>query len=170
MTRKAKMETRKTTPPRIKSKNPRERKQPGKIPSSEAFEMSIEKDILEAINEILEEPEPPYGTGVLEAPPTSRPPPPKRPPKVGTAIQRSDKTNQRKLAMLATPPPPLSACRRRCHAVTPMRTPAKRPRSPSGQEQTPEERTPGKTPPAPPPCPKSWSRWAPHRHRRSWWR
>ncbi|XP_070171107.1 WAS/WASL-interacting protein family member 3-like [Polyergus mexicanus] len=112
--------------------------------------MSMERDILKAINEILGEPEPPYGTDVPEAPPITRPPPPKRPPKVGTAIQRSDRTNQRKLAMLATPPPPLSACRRRCHAGVPMRTTAKRPRSPSGQEQ-PEERATGETPPAPPP-------------------
>ncbi|XP_029677164.1 early nodulin-11-like [Formica exsecta] len=87
---------------------------------------------------------------MLEAPPIFRPPPPRRPPKVGTAIQRSDRTNQRKLAMLATPLPPLTACHRRRTTPAPMRPPAKRPRSPPGQDPAPEERATGETPPAPP--------------------
>lgn len=112
--------------------------------------MDIETDILDAINEILGDPEQPYGPGVLEARPIVRPPPPKRPQKVGTAIQRSDRTTQRKLAMLATPPPPLTACIRRQTTPRPMRPSAKRPRSPPGQDPAPEDRATGETPPAPP--------------------
>ncbi|XP_029673761.1 WAS/WASL-interacting protein family member 1-like [Formica exsecta] len=141
--------TSKTTPPRAKNQKPTKGEQPERSRAQKPSRW-ISRDILEAINEILEDPEPPYGTGVLEVPPISRPPPPRRPPKVGTAIQRSDRTNQRKLAMLATPPPALTACHRRRTTPAPMRSPAKRPRSPPGQDPVPEERTTGETPPAPP--------------------
>ncbi|KAL6417608.1 hypothetical protein ACFW04_012624 [Cataglyphis niger] len=47
--------------------------------------------------------------------PIDRPPPAPRPPKVGTTIQRSDRKNRIKAAMLATLPPPLASCRRRHH-------------------------------------------------------
>ncbi|KAL6421453.1 hypothetical protein ACFW04_013908 [Cataglyphis niger] len=88
--------------------------------------MSVERDILEEINELLAEAETAYGPGTLEARPIERPPPAPRPPKVGTSIQRSDRENRLKAAMLATPPPPLTACRRRRdHPPPPPRTPAR---------------------------------------------
>ncbi|KAL6424913.1 hypothetical protein ACFW04_010055 [Cataglyphis niger] len=49
----------------------------------------------------------------MEATLIARSPPPSRPPKIGTAIQRSDRTNQQKLEILATSLPPLFACCRR---------------------------------------------------------
>ncbi|KAL6416809.1 hypothetical protein ACFW04_013157 [Cataglyphis niger] len=115
--------------------------------------MSIERDILEEINELLAEAETVYGPGTLEAQPIERPPPAPRPPKVGTSIQRSDRENRLKAAMLATPPPPLSACRRRRdHPSPPPRTPAR------AKEQRPDAAPSFSTPeilvpvgPAPPP-------------------
>ncbi|KAL6423102.1 hypothetical protein ACFW04_010533 [Cataglyphis niger] len=87
--------------------------------------MSIERDIIDEINELLAEAETAYGPGLLEARPIEQPPAP-RPPKVGTRIQRSDRENRRKAAMLATPPPPLAACRRRRdYPPPPPRTPAR---------------------------------------------
>ncbi|KAL6419059.1 hypothetical protein ACFW04_011606 [Cataglyphis niger] len=71
--------------------------------------MSIEQDILAEINELLGKAEPAYGPETLEARPIDRPPPAPRPPKVGTIIQRSDRKNRIKAAMLATPPPPLAS-------------------------------------------------------------
>ncbi|KAL6433631.1 hypothetical protein ACFW04_006614 [Cataglyphis niger] len=85
--------------------------------------MSIEKDILNEINELLGEAEPAYGPETLEARPIDRPPPAPRPPKVGTTIQRSDRENRIKAAMLATPPPPLASCRRRRHHPPPPSRP-----------------------------------------------
>ncbi|KAL6417453.1 hypothetical protein ACFW04_012720 [Cataglyphis niger] len=75
--------------------------------------MSIEQDILAEINELLGKAEPAYEPETLEAWPIDRPPPTPRPPKVGITIQRSDRKNRIKAAMLATPPPPLASCRRR---------------------------------------------------------
>ncbi|KAL6417432.1 hypothetical protein ACFW04_012744 [Cataglyphis niger] len=88
--------------------------------------MSIERDIIDEINELLAEAETAYGPGILEARPIEQPPPAPRPPKVGTRIQRSDRENRLKAAMLATPPPPLTACRRRRdYPPPPLRTPAR---------------------------------------------
>ncbi|KAL6431938.1 hypothetical protein ACFW04_007395 [Cataglyphis niger] len=95
---------------------------------------------------------------MLEAWPIDRPPPTPRPPKVGTFIQRSDRINRIKAAMLATPPPPLASCpRRRNYPSLPARQ--------SNRARKTEDRHRG-TPHPLPPCPKFW---APRCHRRSWW-
>ncbi|XP_050456450.1 uncharacterized protein LOC126854098 [Cataglyphis hispanica] len=110
--------------------------------------MSLEQDIIAEINKLLGEAEPAYGPpgAILEAAPIDRPPPTPRPPKVGTSIQRSDRANRIKAAMLATPPPPLASCIRRRRNYPPPHarrpTPAK-PESSKGP-------TTGDTPPAPP--------------------
>ncbi|KAL6418958.1 hypothetical protein ACFW04_011676 [Cataglyphis niger] len=115
--------------------------------------MSVERDIIDQINELLAEAETAYGPGILEARPIEQPPPAPRPPKVGTSIQRSDRENRLKAAMLATPPPPLTACRRRRdYPPPPPRTPAR------AKEPPPVTATDMRTPeilvpmgPAPPP-------------------
>jgi hypothetical protein len=73
--------------------------------------MSNSIDIIDAINELLGDPE--YWGEVLppppkadQPPPAPVPPPQPRPPKVGTIIQRSDHVNRRKMEMLMTVPPP----------------------------------------------------------------
>ncbi|XP_011858951.1 PREDICTED: uncharacterized protein LOC105556468 [Vollenhovia emeryi] len=52
-----------------------------------------------------------------ETPPA--PPPAKTVPKIGTRVQRSDATNQRKAVLLATPPPPLPGKYRRGRKLPP---------------------------------------------------
>ncbi|KAL6433555.1 hypothetical protein ACFW04_006561 [Cataglyphis niger] len=117
--------------------------------------MSIEKDILDEINELLGKAEPAYGPETLEARPIDRPPPAPRPPKVGTTIQRSDRENRIKAAMLATPPPPLASCRRRRNHPPPPSRPRTQARA---KEQRPDAAPSFPTPeilvpmgPAPPP-------------------
>ena len=108
----------------------------------------MDYDILDEIRRYLgeEDTEPPAVTTV-ESPPATEPEkrPPSRPPKVGTTIQRSDAANRRKIAMLATPPPPLAQVRRR------VPTPVLRPPRSTVTEPviTPRPPTPPKTP-APP--------------------
>ncbi|KAL6419303.1 hypothetical protein ACFW04_013942 [Cataglyphis niger] len=107
--------------------------------------MSIEKDILDEINELLAEAEPAYGPETLEARPIDRPPPAPRPPKVGTTIQRSDRENRIKAAMLATPPPPLASCRRRRNHPPPP----SRPRTQAWAKDQRPDAAPGPPPPTP---------------------
>ncbi|KMQ87906.1 ubiquitin carboxyl-terminal hydrolase [Lasius niger] len=73
--------------------------------------MSEQTDIIQAINELLGDPEfwdevlPPHPR--FEPTPSAPAPLPQpRPPKVGTLIQRSDHVNHRRQAILLQPPPP----------------------------------------------------------------
>ena len=94
----------------------------------------MEDDIIAAINRFLGEDErDPEGDLRADAPPA-------RPPRVGTIIQRSDHINRRKIEALATPPPPLSAVKRRVPAER-MRPKSK----PAMEAEKPEE--PARAPP-----------------------